>query len=138
MYIIIPLLPLFPFPLTWNPPSCDRIRPPLLWVARKLTPAFPSPVQLAPYPKSQPPEVSQTRNRHSLGRHCEPTPYARLHVLYVITIFYWPDLLRPWLFKREILEKYVFAHNRILLYFIIIFWHRSVFGSSKCEYVGTS
>jgi hypothetical protein len=86
MYIIIPLLPLFPllpllpFPLTWNPPSCDRIRPPLLWVARKLTPAFPSPAYLAPYPKSRPPGVSQTRNRHSLGRHCEPVPYARLQV----------------------------------------------------------
>jgi hypothetical protein len=79
MYMIVPLLPLlllFPFPLTWNPPSCDRIRPPLLWVARKLTPVFPSPAHLAPYPKSRPPGVSQTRNRHSLGRHCEPNPYA--------------------------------------------------------------
>ncbi len=75
---LLPLLPLFPFPLTWNPPSCDRIRPPLLWVARKLTPAFPSPVHLVPYPKSRPPGVSQTRNRHSLGRHCKPIPYAHL------------------------------------------------------------
>jgi hypothetical protein len=88
MYIIIPLLPLlplFPFPLTWNPPSCDRIRLPLLWVARKLTPALPSPAHLAPYPKSRPPGVSQTQNRYSLGQHCEPTPYARLQVL--LTIF---------------------------------------------------
>ncbi len=78
MYMIVPLLPLFPFPLTWNPPCCDRIRPPLPWVARKLTPVFPSPADLAPYPKSRPPGVSQTQNRHSLGRHCEPDPYARL------------------------------------------------------------
>jgi hypothetical protein len=76
MYINIPSLPLFPllpFPLTWNPPSCDRIRPPLLWVARKLTLAFPSPAHLDPYPKSRPPGVSQTQNRHSLGRHCSLT-----------------------------------------------------------------
>ncbi len=50
----LPLLPLLPFPLTWNPPSCDRICPPLLWVAHKLTPAFPSPAHLGPYPKSDP------------------------------------------------------------------------------------
>ncbi len=64
MYTIIPLLPLlplFPFPLTWNPPCCDRIRPILPWVARKLTPVFPSPAHLAPYPKSRPPGVSQTQ-----------------------------------------------------------------------------
>ncbi len=94
MYMIVPLLPLlplfplFPFPLTWNPPSCDRIRPPLSWVARKLTPVFPSHAHLAPYPKSRPPGVSQTRNRHSLGRHCEPNPYARLHLqwMYVVCL----------------------------------------------------
>jgi hypothetical protein len=91
MYMIIPLLPLlpllplFPFPLTWNPPSCGRIRPPLLWVARKLTPAFPSPAHLAPYPKTRPPGVSQTQNRHSLGRHCKPTPYARLQYLSIVS-----------------------------------------------------
>jgi hypothetical protein len=86
MYMSIPLLPLLPlflFPLTWNPPSCDRIRRPLLWVACKLTPVFPSPAHLAPYPKSRPPGVSQTRNRHSLGRHCEPNPYARLQFLVI-------------------------------------------------------
>jgi hypothetical protein len=34
-----PLAPLVcPLPLTWNPPCCDRIRPPLSRVARKLTP----------------------------------------------------------------------------------------------------
>ncbi len=77
---LLPLFPLFPFPLTWNPPSCDRIRPPLPWVARKLTPVFPSPAHLAPCPKSRLPGVSQTRNRHSLGRHCETNPYARLQL----------------------------------------------------------
>ncbi len=79
---LAPLAPLVPSPLTWNPPCCDRIRPPLPWVARKLTPVFPSPAHLAPYPKSRTLGVSQTRNRHWLGRHCEPIPYARLQSLY--------------------------------------------------------
>jgi hypothetical protein len=96
MYMIaplLPLLPLFPFPLTWNPPSCDRIRPPLPWVARKLTPVFSSPAHLAPYPKSRPPGVSQTRNRHSLGRHCEPNPYARLQVALLLLLELHPPQL---------------------------------------------
>jgi hypothetical protein len=66
MYTIIPLLPLFPFPLTWNPPCCDRIRPPLPWVAHKLTPAFPSSAHLA----------SPTRNPDPLGF---PEPRIDIH-----------------------------------------------------------
>ncbi len=77
---VSPCSPYCPFPLTWNPPCCDRIRPPLSWVARKLTPSFPSPAHLAPHPKSRPPGVFPDPNRHSLGRHCEPNPYARLHL----------------------------------------------------------
>ncbi len=81
MYTMIPLLPFFPFPLTWNPPCCDRICPLLPWVARKLTLAFPPFAHLAPpHPKSRPPGVSQTQNRHSLGRHCKPNPYARFQL----------------------------------------------------------
>jgi hypothetical protein len=85
MYMIIPLLPwlpLFPlyvpFPLTWNPPCCDRICPPLSRVAHKLTLSFPSPAHVAPHPKSRPPGVFPDPNIHSLGRHCEPNPYARV------------------------------------------------------------
>jgi hypothetical protein len=75
MYTIIPLAPLVPlaplFPLvslvplvrpsslTWNPPCCDRIRPPRSRVARKLTPCFPHLPHVAPYPISRPPGVSQ-------------------------------------------------------------------------------
>jgi hypothetical protein len=90
MYMIAPLAPLVPlvlFSTYLDPPSFDRIRPPLPWVARKLTPVVPSPAHLAPYPKSRPPGVSQTRNRHSLGRHCEPNPYARLHIVLPIPEF---------------------------------------------------
>jgi hypothetical protein len=99
--MIIPLLPLFPFPLTWNPPSCDRIHQPLLWVARKLTPAFLSPAHLAPYPKSRSPGVSQTRNRHSLGRRCEPTPYARLQYCFLCS---WQQRAKPGL--RKLTQRY--------------------------------
>ncbi len=48
-----------PSQLTWNPPCCDRIRPPRSWVARKLTPHFPHLAYVAPYPKSRPPGVFQ-------------------------------------------------------------------------------
>jgi hypothetical protein len=98
---LLPLLPLFPFPLTWNPPCCVRIRPLLSWVARKLTLAFPPSAHLAPpHPKSRPPGVSQTQNRHSLGRHCEPNPNARLQVVHLfhhvkfggfLNICYWSE-----------------------------------------------
>jgi hypothetical protein len=97
MYMIIPLLPLlplFPFPLTWNPPCCDRIHPPLPWVARKLTPVFPSPAHLAPCPESRPPGVFPGPNRHSLGRHCEPNPYACLQVLYLLVFLLIPCRIR--------------------------------------------
>ncbi len=50
MIPLLPLFPLFPFPLTWNPPCCDGIRPPLHWVARKLTLAFPPSCPSGPSP----------------------------------------------------------------------------------------
>ncbi len=87
MYTMIPLLPLFPFPLTWNPTCCDRIRPLLPWVARKLTLAFPPSAHLAPpLPEIPTPWGFPDRNRHSLGRHCEPNPYARLQVQYHVEV----------------------------------------------------
>jgi hypothetical protein len=45
------LLPIrFPL-LTWNPPCCDRIRPPRSQVARKLNSPFPSPCSYTPHSK---------------------------------------------------------------------------------------
>jgi hypothetical protein len=78
-----PLLPFAPLSnpslLTWNPPCCDRIRPPRTQVARKLTSPFPSPGSYTPpTSKSRPPGFSSP-NIHSLGRHCEPDPQARVH-----------------------------------------------------------
>jgi hypothetical protein len=68
MYTIIPLAssplaPLFsPLQLTWNPPCCDRIRPPRSQVACKLTPLFPSPGSYIPLPKiPTPPGFSRSK-----------------------------------------------------------------------------
>ena len=50
-----PLSPLlYPLLLTWNPPSCDRNRPPQSQVACKLTPPIHYPANVPSHPKSQP------------------------------------------------------------------------------------
>ncbi len=47
--LLLPLSsPLYPLLLTWNPPSCDRNRPPRSQVACKLTPFAPPFTQLSP------------------------------------------------------------------------------------------
>ncbi len=53
------LLPFMPSLLTWNPPCCDRIPPPCIQVARKLTSHFPPLAHIPPIPKSRPPGVFQ-------------------------------------------------------------------------------
>ncbi len=52
----LPLLvsPLYPLLLTWNPPSCDRNRPPQSQVACKLTPLVPHMAPVPSLPKFQP------------------------------------------------------------------------------------
>ncbi len=47
--------PLYPLLLTWNPPSCDRNRPPRSQVACKLTLPCPPFTQTFPPPNSQNP-----------------------------------------------------------------------------------
>ncbi len=56
-----------PFVLTWNPPSCDRNRPPQSQVARKLTPLVP---HLAPctLPPKIPPFLGFSRSNAHLIR----------------------------------------------------------------------
>jgi hypothetical protein len=57
--LLIPLAPLTPLSgpplLTWNPPSCDRIRPPRSQVACKLTPPIP------PCPQTLPLQIPGTQ-----------------------------------------------------------------------------
>ncbi len=66
------LLPIRFLLLTWNPPCCDRIRPPRSQVARKLIFPFPSPYSYTPHSKIPTPRGLPEPNIHSLGRHREP------------------------------------------------------------------
>ncbi len=64
--------PCFNFPLlislllTWNPPSCDRNRPPQSQVACKLTPLVPHLAPVPSLPKFQPPLGFPGPNVHSI------------------------------------------------------------------------
>jgi hypothetical protein len=60
-------LPLFLFPLTWNPPSCDRICPPRSQVACKLTSPDPPFPQTLPLPNSRNP-ITQRLTKTTSGR----------------------------------------------------------------------
>ncbi len=75
----LPLLvfPFFPFSsplLTWNPPSCDRNRPPQSQVARKLTPPVPIRPPVPSLPKSQPPFGFSRTHVHSIRATLQPIP----------------------------------------------------------------
>ncbi len=87
--LLIPLAPLVPFsdplPLSWNPPCCDRIRPPWSPIACELNPPFPCPCSLTPHSKIPTPRgfltskytlirtVSRTwLTRSSTGTPCNP------------------------------------------------------------------
>ncbi len=76
-----PFAPFAPLLLTWNPPCCDRIRPPWPQVARKLTLPFPSPGSFTPHSKILTPRSFPTPNIHSLGQQCEPSSQDRAHLL---------------------------------------------------------
>ncbi len=58
--------PLYPLLLTWNPPSCDRNRPPQSQVACKLTPPIHYPANVPSHPKSRPLLGFPRSNVHSI------------------------------------------------------------------------
>jgi hypothetical protein len=69
-----PLVPFFdPLSLTWNPPSCDRIRPPRSQVDCNLTSPF-SPLPLNPppsnFPEPQMPSAPLRRPQDDSGVFC--------------------------------------------------------------------
>ncbi len=72
-----PLLPICILLLTWNPPCCDRIRPPRSQVAHKLIFPFPSPCSYTPHSKIPTPRSFPDPNIHSLGRHRETSSQDR-------------------------------------------------------------
>jgi hypothetical protein len=58
--LCFPLLPFYPLVLTWNPPSCDRIRPPRSQACKLTSPVptlspKPSPLQIPRTPTAQRP-----------------------------------------------------------------------------------
>ncbi len=90
---LAPLAPLFgPLQLTWNPPRCDRIRPPRSQVARKLLRYFPPLAHIPPLPKIPTPRGFPDLNIHSLGRHCEPNPQSSLSINKIQNRTYFPPL----------------------------------------------
>ncbi len=79
--LLIPLCSPFCSPLlTWNPPSCDRIRPPWSLVACKLNSSFPSPCPYTPHSKIPTPRGFSHPNIHSLGWHREPGSQSPAHL----------------------------------------------------------
>jgi hypothetical protein len=92
----LPLLvfPFFPFSsplLTWNPPSCDRNRPPQSQVARKLTPPVP---HLAPctLPSKIPTPIGFSRSHvHLIRATLQPILLWSRTVLYLMA-----QMLQNW------------------------------------------
>ncbi len=72
--LLIPLCsPFYPLLLTWNPPSCDRIRPPRSQVACKLTSPVPTLSPNPPpskFPEPQLPSASLRRPQEESGIFC--------------------------------------------------------------------
>jgi hypothetical protein len=78
-----PFCPIRPLSFTWNPPCCDRIRPPCPQVIRKLTLPFPSPGSYTPHSKIPTPRSFPTPNIRSLGQQCEPSSQDGAHLRYI-------------------------------------------------------
>ncbi len=80
--------PFYPPLLTWNPPCCDRIRPPRSQVARKLTSPSPHLAHIPSHPKSRPPGVFQIQIYIHQDDIANPThKLAHKYFLYISTDF---------------------------------------------------
>jgi hypothetical protein len=89
--LLIPFCPLSLFPLlTWNPPSCDRIRPPRSQVTRKLTSPFSTVSHSLPTPNSQYPVNKRLTMKTSRIRLLlSGTVYSVLRLIAVQNILCW-------------------------------------------------
>ncbi len=124
-----PLAPLIcPFPLTWNPPCCDRIRPPLSRVALKLyrlisltCPCGPSPETPTPWGFSRP-KYTFIRTTLRTQPICSLTD-STIYVMYICV----------WLL-------YTRCSIDVLFTCVIVFSHPVVKGGCTCEtrIVGTN
>jgi hypothetical protein len=79
-FLLSLLLPIRLSLLTWNPPCCDRIRPPRSQVAHKVIFPFPSPCPYTPHSKIPTPRGLPDPNIHSLGRNREPGSQDPAHL----------------------------------------------------------
>jgi hypothetical protein len=82
----VPLASLFnPLLLTWNPPSCDRIRPPRSQVACKLTPLDTPPPQPSPskFPEPELPSTSLGRPQDESGVFCPEQVQIRKYSIFM-------------------------------------------------------
>jgi hypothetical protein len=71
--LLLPFLPPSTYLLTWNPPSCDRIRPPRSQVACELTSTFPTLFPNPPpskFPEPRSPSASLRRPQDNSGIFC--------------------------------------------------------------------
>jgi hypothetical protein len=76
-YLPLLVFPFFPFSsplLTWNPPSCDRNRPPQFQVARKLTPPVPHLAPCTPPSKIPTPFGFSRSHVHLIRATLQPIP----------------------------------------------------------------
>jgi hypothetical protein len=84
--LLIPFAPFSnPLLLTWNPPSCDRIRPPWSQVACKLTSPFPTLSPNPPPSKFPEPRLSCASLRRPQGKSgvfCPEQPYHLVLILF--------------------------------------------------------
>jgi hypothetical protein len=76
-----PCSPYSPYPLTWNPPCCVRIRPPLLPVARKLTLFVPHLAHVLPLSKIPTPPGFPDLNMHLIRTTLWTRPKCSLTVI---------------------------------------------------------
>jgi hypothetical protein len=88
--LLSPSSPLYPLLLTWNPPSCDRNRPPRSQVACKLTLPCPTLHPNPPpskFPEPQLPSASLRRPQEYSGFFCPEQCLVNLKVFIKKTFF---------------------------------------------------
>jgi hypothetical protein len=85
--------PLYSPLLTWNPPSCDRNRPPQSQVACKLTPPVPLWPPVPSLPKFQPPLGFPRPNMHLIRATLQPNPLWSRTCIKALPAFYFLDSL---------------------------------------------
>ncbi len=111
-----------PLLLTWNPPSCDRIRPPRSQVACKLTPPCPTLSPNSPLPNSQN-KITQrlTRTtsrwiRHLLSGTVTTVCPSRNYIIPIVLLQY---IVPKWYYNHPIVSLQ-YSHSGITIFPVLI------------------